>query len=109
MHAVEDNNVSKVKVYFGHRTCYTVAAAGGGISSNDLTDSMLCDVYIHSLMFVLNDAILRTMIKKKVPALIDHQHLLIQLSERTLIVYLMTRLLLILKCWNCSVRFLKLK
>ena len=67
MHAVEDNNVSKVKVYFGHRTCYTVAAAGGGISSNDLTDSMLCDIYIHSLMFVLNDAILRTMIKKKSP------------------------------------------
>ena len=45
---------------------------------------MLCDVHIRSLMFVLNNAVLRTMIKKKKSALTGYEHLLIQLSERTL-------------------------
>ena len=73
---------------------------------------MLCDVYIRSLMFVLNNAILRTMIKKKKsPALTDYQHLLIQLSERTLNSLFDDQIIgySLIKCWNCSVRFLKLR
>lgn len=80
------------------------------MSSNDLTDSMLHNVYIHSLMFVLNDAILRTMIKNS-PALTDYQHLLTQLSERTLNSLFDDQIIgySLIKCWNCSVRFLKLR
>lgn len=72
-----------------------VAAVGGVILSNDLTDSMLCGVYNHSLMFVLNDTVLRSRAMIKIPC---HYRLLTPFntpSERTVIVYLITRLLVI--------------
>ena len=72
---------------------------------------MLCDVHIRSLMFVLNNAVLRTMIKKKKSALTGYEHLLIQLSERTLNSLFDDQIIgySLIKCWNCSVRFLKLR